>query len=241
MKIGSFLIPEMRLDELLEGTLRKIYEASRTDQIQSKTLSDLLGYKHGTEPTLFKKINSMLAYGILEGRGIYNITKLGENLLYPENDQILKKLKTQAIMNVDFWKKIYEKHGKNPPKEGLWVSIKNIADVDPATAHEYENRIYNWYMGDIANITDSEISSASDIANPKESKTLSSKESNIKQMSQQMLQPDDIQTIFFDKYQVSLPKGDLAKEWEKLKKYMEIKLEDYKYEEPAKSEETPKE
>ena len=43
-----------------------------------------------------------------------------------------------------------------------------------------------------------------------------------------------METISFDKYEVTLPKGDLSKEWNKLKKYMDIKLEDYKYEEPVK-------
>ncbi len=44
-----------------------------------------------------------------------------------------------------------------------------------------------------------------------------------------------METIAFDKYQIVLPKGDLQKEWDKLKKYMDIKLEDYKYEEPQSS------
>ena len=46
-----------------------------------------------------------------------------------------------------------------------------------------------------------------------------------------------METISFDKYEVTLPKGDLSKEWNKLKKYMDIKLEDYKYEEPVVEEE----
>ena len=61
-------------------------------------------------------------------------------------------------MNVEFWKKLYEQHGKSPPKEGLWVSIKNITDVIPVTWKIYENRIYNWYIEDIANVTTSTVS-----------------------------------------------------------------------------------
>lgn len=154
MKIGNFLVPETRLEELLSIEMKKIYLSVKTDQIQSGVLSELLGYKFGTEPTLFKRINSMLAYKIIEGRGIYNITKLGEGLLYPENPELEKKLKTEAIMNVVLWKKLYEKHGKNPPKENLWVSIKNITDVDPATAKKYENRIYAWYTEDVKSYSD---------------------------------------------------------------------------------------
>ena len=53
------------------------YDAVKTTPIQSKDLAKLLGYKYGTEQSLFKKINSMLAYGILEGRGIVECFKIG--------------------------------------------------------------------------------------------------------------------------------------------------------------------
>ena len=33
-----------------------------------------------------------------------------------------------------------------------------------------------------------------------------------------------MEKISFDKYEVILPKGDLSKEWETLKKYMDISL-----------------
>lgn len=174
MKIGNFLVPEIRLEELLVSTLSKIYGMSKTDPIPSKILSDSLGYKYGTEPTFFKKINSMIAYGILEGRGVYNITKLGVELLYPESSEMEKRLKTKSILNVGLWKALFEKHGKNPPKDGLWVSIKNIADVEPVTAKEYENRIYSWYMQDIALVSEEYLDQKPILY--EESKTTTSKE-----------------------------------------------------------------
>jgi len=181
MKLGNSRVPEIRLEELLRTVMKKIYSTVKTDQIQSNDLSQLLGFKYGTEPTLFKKINSMLAYGILEGRGVYNITKLGESLLYPDNQELENKLKTEAIMNVDLWKKLYEKHGKNPPKESLWISIKTITEVDPVTARKYENRIYMWYTEDIALISDELINSGLS-----KSETLRSGSPQSMQMSQQM-------------------------------------------------------
>lgn len=234
MQMGNYKIPEIRLEILLKLVLKKIYDTVKTDQIQSKDLSKILGYKHGTEVSLFKKINSMLVYGILEGRGIYSITKLGEDLLFPESPDVEQKLKTQAIFNVELWKKIFDKNGKQPPKDGLWVQLKNITDVDPATAKKLENRIYNWYMEDMAIIPDNvEIEIDIDRTEPT---TLRSSTAQEKQMSQQMEIPklnnsNNVEVLSFDKYQIALPKGDLKKEWEKLKKYMDIKLEDYEYEE----------
>ena len=46
-----------------------------------------------------------------------------------------------------------------------------------------------------------------------------------------------METISFDKYEVTLPKGNLSEEWEILKSYMDIKLKNYKYEEPKVTEE----
>jgi len=198
MKIGNLLVPETRLEELLSTVMKKIYSAAKTDQIQSKDLSELLGYKYGTEPTLFKRINSMLAYGILEGRGVYNITKLGEGLLYPENPELEKKLKTEAVMNVELWKKLYEKHGKNPPKESLWVSIKSITEVDPATARKYENRIYDWYTEDMTLISGELINTGLS-----KSETLRSSLPKDKQMSQQMIVTDSLPENSFGRVQLS--------------------------------------
>lgn len=64
---------------------------------------------------------------------------------------------------------------------------------------------------------------------------LSQSTAQVKQMSQQMVSPD-MEVIPFDNYQVILPKGDLKKEWNKLKKYMDIKLENYEYKEPVEEE-----
>ncbi len=61
------------------------------------------------------------------------------------------------------------------------------------------------------------------------SKSIRSSSSQTKSMSQQLVPSNDVEVLSFDKYQVALPKGNLKKEWEKLKKYMDIKLEDYEY------------
>lgn len=233
MQLGTFKIPEIRLDIILSETLQKIYDSVKVDQIQSKDLSTLLGYKHGTEIGLFKKINSMLAYGVLEGRGTYNITKLGENLLFPEPEQE-SHLKIQALLNVGLWKELFKKNKKELPKDGFWIQLKNITDVDPATAKKVENKIANWYTEDMELVSDDLefIKENSD----QQPETIRSSPIQDNQMSQQiesskLNNSSDIEILSFDRFQVALPKGDLKKEWGKLKKYMDIKLEDYKYEE----------
>ncbi|MGC1708903.1 MAG: hypothetical protein WA799_03775 [Nitrosotalea sp.] len=222
MKIGNYFVPEMRLNELLANTLKKIYSHFKTEAIQSKDLAGLLGYKYGTEPTLFRKIHSMIAYGVLEGRGVYSITKLGENLLYPENPEIEKQLKTNAVMNVELWRKLYEKHGMELPKESLWVSIRSITGVDPETAKIHSNRVYKWYMDDMASISKEYVLIEQDTTQeePLRSNT------PIVNKEQSMSQSLEKQTISFaNKYSITLPKGDVKTEYEKFEKYMKLYLE----------------
>lgn len=237
MQIGNYKVPEYRLETILNTTLKKIYNTVKTDTIQSKDLSKLLGYKYGTEQSLFKKINSMVAYGILDGRGIYSVTEFGENMLFPESKEIEQRLKTKAFFNVELWKKLYEKYGKDVPKDGLWVQLKNITEIDPASAKKLENRIYSWYSEDVILVDDQYVQNPQIESNNDQSESTTTLTSSSVQnipMSRQRTQSNDRQTIYFDKYEISLPKGDLVKEWEKLKKYMEVKLEDYKYEEVQK-------
>jgi len=234
MQLGIFKIPEIRLEIILSETLQKIYDSVKTDEIKSKDLSELLGYKHGTESILFKKINSMLVYGVLEGRGVYHITKLGEDLLFPEPEKE-QSLKTNAIMNVGLWNELFKKNGKKLPKEGLWVQLKNITGDDPATAKKLEDKITNWYLEDMKLVSDDVVIEENNEQSP-QSETIRSSSTQGNQMSQQiesskLNNSSDIEILSFDRFQVALPKGDLKKEWGKLKKYMDIKLEDYKYEE----------
>ena len=50
-------------------------------------------------------------------------------------------------------------------------------------------------------------------------------------MTSQRPKVKDMETITFDKCVIEYPKGDLSKAWKKLERYMDIMLEDYKYEE----------
>lgn len=230
MQLGAFKVPEIRLDIILDSTLKKIYESVKTDQIQSKDLSSLLGYTHGTEPTLFKRIHSMLAYGILEGRGIYSITKLGEDLLFPEPDKE-NELRTQAILNVELWQKLFKKYGKELPKAGLWVQLKNMTGIDPDTAKKLENRISNWYTADMELVSDDVVmkEDGEEESQPEDIGSSSTQNNQMKQqsVSLQLQNNEDNELIQFGKVSLVLPKKDLKKQWDKLQKYMEIYLEDY--------------
>lgn len=148
-------------------------------------------------------------------------------MLFPEPDKE-QQLKTQAVFNVFLWKELFKKNKKELPKEGLWIQLKNITGIDPATAKNIENKISNWYVEDVKYLPDDFVIVEEDNLEPQfeESKSIALQtDSLLKQTPFSRLSDlGDVKILSFDKYQVSLPKGDLKQEWEKLKQYMDIKL-----------------
>lgn len=243
MQIGSYDAPEIRLvPETLE-ILKKIQESYQDDSIQSKDLAILLGYKYGTESQFYRKIRSLQQYGLLEGKGTFRITELGKSILIPIDDDEQKELRTKAILNVPIWNELYKKYGKSIENENFWVKLMNVTGVERDVAKNAAGKILKWYLEDSGQISEEHVHSKS--RSDEKSKTLRSSNAPNNTLSQQMENPklsnsDNIEVLSFDKYQIALPKGDLKKEWEKLKKYMDIKLEDYKYEEPKEKQVTLK-
>lgn len=225
MKLGAFEIPDVRLTPTIVETLAEIYKVKKREKIQSKDLAIFLGFKYGTEPHYYRKIRSLTGYGLIDGKGIFQVSELGEKLLHPRDDDEKKLVLTKSVFNVPLWKDIYQKHGKKPREDNFWAVLMDITKTDPDTAKSNATKVLGWYMADIAHVSDSfalQDEATTPTIEPLRSSTMKNKQGS----------KSDVQTIFFDEYEVTLPKGDLTKEWEKLKKYMEIKLEDYKYEEP---------
>ncbi|MCJ8306741.1 MAG: hypothetical protein HRU07_06805 [Nitrosopumilus sp.] len=226
MKLGDYEIPEIRLMPNAITVLDEIYSVKQRNKVLSKDLAIHLGFKYGTESYFYRKLKTLLSYGLLEGKGSYQVSELGESLLQPRTDKIKEIAKTKAILNVELWKAIKEKVGKIPREGNFWSVLVDITKVDPNTAKKEQAKILKWYLEDIELISEDLIESELNIDN-------STKDQHLSQGSPQRKQEPrtDVETIFFDKYEVTLPKGNLSEEWEILKSYMDIKLKNYKYEE----------
>ncbi len=236
MKLGSYDIPDLRLIPTSVGTLDEIYKVKKRDRVPSKDLAILLGFKYGTEAHFYRKIHALAEYGLMEGKGIFQVSELGEKILHPRSDQEKALATTNAVLNVPLWKEIYQKHGKKPREDNFWAVLVDIAKVDPDTAKKYAGKILSWYEQDIAHVSENTIESKDN-----ESKGLSSNESNIRSMAQQLASTPNFEKLEFGKSVVLLPKKDIKKEWEKLQKHMEIFLEDYQESLPSKSDDQPQE
>lgn len=228
MQLGSFEVPDSRLIPNAISDVKILFDSVKHDTVSTKDVGGIFQYKSYTTGVFYRRLNSMISYGLLEqvGRGNFKVSSLGEGLAYPESQELESQLKTKAVLNVNLWNEIFKKHGKNPPSDSFWVLLKNITGIDPVQAKKIQSLILKWYNEDIANVVEGAMGSES------QTQSLSSTGSQPNQMSQLIVQQPDVEVISFDKYKISLPKGDLKKEWAKLKKYMDVKLEDYEYEEP---------
>lgn len=223
MLLGSFDVPEIRLVPNAIDDIKLIYDNFQLEKTKSSDLASTLGYQHATASRFYLRLKAMNMYGLLDGRNNYKVTELGKSIAYPESDTQQKELRTKSILNISLWSELYKKYKKSPPKENFWIQIKNITGMEPKKAQSVQTQILKWYLDDISHISDGFEIQSKDI-------TLGTPLDN--PMSQQLISSTNTEIISFDRYEVKLPKGDLSKEWKKLKKYMDIKLEDYKYEEP---------
>lgn len=237
MDLGSQYIPDKRFSQALID-LKLIHDRRRMEETRSSDLSALFGYKHPTATPFYHRLNSLIAFGLVEGRGNYKITELGQKILFPENEQEDKSNKTKAVLTVPLWKELYHRYKKSLPTDKLRVDLKNIIGLEPDKAQEVEEQIKKWYNEDIVYVSDL-------VDNTANMETLRSGMTNIQSMPQQLVQSKPIQNdpsthelIRFGEISLSLPKKDLRKQWGKLQKYMEIYLEDYQYDEAKNGDDT---
>lgn len=230
MKLGDFEIPEIRLFPTTVDTLEQIYKVKKREKIQSKDLAIFLGFKYGTEPHYYRKIRALTVFGLIDGKGIFQISELGEKLLHPRDTDEKKLVITKAVLNVPLWNEIYQKHGKKPREDNFWAVLMDITKIDPDTAKSYATKVLGWYMADITHVSDSFVShgETASITQP-----LRSSSTEDQPMSQQQIQEtvlENKEKIPFGKSYIVLPKDDLKKEWGKFQKFMKIYLDDYKEE-----------
>lgn len=185
MKLGTYDIPDQRLIPTVFNTLEEISKVKRRERIKSKDLAIFLGFKHGTEPHYYRKLHSLLQYGLLEGKGIFQISELGEKILHPRSEQDKAIALTKSVLGVPLWNEIYQKHGKKPREDNFWAVLLDIAKVDPETAKSNATKILGWYLADIGHVSD-EFSEFKEILDSS-TETLRDNPTQDRHMSQQMV------------------------------------------------------
>jgi hypothetical protein len=232
LRIGSYEIPEVRFNSGAFIDIKKIYDNIKSvdRQIHANDLALLLGYKTPTSGGFYRRINSLISYGLLEGRGKFRVTKNGEDILYPRDEEHRKQLFRESVLRVSLWNEFYKKFRRNLP-ENLWLEIKDLTGVSSAEAQSVEKEVRRWYLNDTEQI-------AGEHAMPNLSEKLGGDiDSEFTDDTHRIPKYHSIPTggsieieeiPFAGKYAIKKPVNeDIRKSWERLKKYMDIYLEDY--------------
>ncbi len=231
MRIGSYEIPEIRFNSGAFNDVKKIYDNVKSvdRQIHANDLALLLGYKTPTSGGFYRRINSLISYGLLEGRGKFRVTKNGEDILYPRDEDHRKQLLRESVLRVSLWHEFYKKFKRELP-ENLWLEIKDLTGVSSAEAQSVEKEVRKWYLNDTEQIAgENSLPSLSERSAGLDSDITENTHSNLNYQSIPTIGSVEIEEIpFAGKYAIKKPANeDIHKSWERLKRYMDIYLEDF--------------
>jgi hypothetical protein len=232
LRIGSYEIPEIRFNSGAFNDIRRIYDNVKSvdRQIHANDLALLLGYKTPTSGGFYRRINSLISYGLLEGRGKFRVTKNGEDILYPRDEDHRKQLVRESVLRVSLWNEFYKKFRRELPLN-LWLEIKDLTGISSAEAQSVEKEVRRWYLNDTEGIIGED--SFDDVVDNSHTdqidEFIEAKRGSPNSQSLPTKSLDEIEEIpFAGKYSIKKPANeDIRKSWETLKRYMEIYLEDF--------------
>ena len=110
MNIGDmFSIPDTRLPSLITD-LKTMYNKFVQNEVDYATLASVWGHKNARSGTFLAKKSTMIAYGLIEGRGKVHVTETGRKIAQiPQNKKELNEGLIEAISRVPLWKELFEK------------------------------------------------------------------------------------------------------------------------------------
>jgi hypothetical protein len=232
LRIGSYEIPEIRFNSGAFSDIKKIYDNVKSvdRQIHANDLALLLGYKTPTSGGFYRRINSLISYGLLEGRGKFRVTKNGEDVIYPRDEEHRKLLFSEAVLRVSLWNEFYKKYRRDLP-ENLWLEIKDLTGVSSAEAQSVEKEVRRWYLNDTEQIAEehSLLNLSEKLHGGIDNEYSGDTRMIPKYQSIPTIGSIEIEEIpFAGKYAIKKPANeDIRKSWERLKRYMDIYLEDF--------------
>lgn len=142
-KAGKYEYPFFDLDACLDK-LKIFYEKTKSDQTTRSVVANALNMSEKGGGFVYL-ISSMEKYGLIQtGGGNITITELGKILIYGEPREI-EQAKSKAVANVELFRDIAQKHGKNPQMEQIKLFLREKANIDIAKAQNLAPKIDTIY------------------------------------------------------------------------------------------------
>ncbi len=153
-KAGKFEYPFFDLDACIDK-LKELHKKTQSYQNTRSLVAESLNMveKGGGFAYL---IASMEKYGLVQtGGGDITVTDLGKILMYGEPTEV-DQAKSRAVGNVELFREIAQKYGKNPQVEQIKLFLRDKANVDVAKAQKIAQNIDKIYKKVSKHITSAE-------------------------------------------------------------------------------------
>lgn len=230
MKIGNYVIPEYRLQDLIEET-KKIYEKFNAEEVELEFIAHLLG-QSPKSGSFYKKIAALRDYGLIEGRGKIRVSEVGKKVTFGDESEKNSALE-KAVRNIPLWSMFLDKFGVSIKEESFWIDLAKLAAVERPEAQMKAEGVRKAYietvkyLKPIENPSESANSSTINMGgaiNRNENKMTLPEEPRVP--IENKVKPEDIDEINLGKIRIWIPKGDI-KAVSKAKKLLDLYIEDF--------------
>ena len=149
MRIGNYIIPDVRLYPALVEATKTIYDTYPKEEISDMlALAKVLGHKSSKSGTFLAKMSYLRAYGLIEGRGAVKVSEIGKKITYG-NDEQKTNAATKAILKIPLWNELYSRYSAELPKANFWAHLAKIAVLEAPEAQRVAERVRKAYLDDI--------------------------------------------------------------------------------------------
>jgi hypothetical protein len=155
MNIGSYSIPDVRLNPVLVNAVKVMYNKFESKDIDYDTLASLFDHKSAKSGAFLMKIAYMKAYNLIDGRGKVRVTETGRKIALPKNPEEENTGIIEAITNIPLWKEFYErftKMGKEIPTSDFWIVLREICAITPEEAKNKAEQVRKAFLEDTIHI-----------------------------------------------------------------------------------------
>lgn len=144
-KVKKVDFPNVGIDESINA-MTSLIEKLNGETKNGDAFATMIGHTSGKSGTFLVKLGDLRKYGLLEPRGDIKATVLAKKIVHPLNEQEKQISINKMIMNVELWRLLYQKIGKNyPTDEQFWVYIMEVTNCDRSEAIKEADKIRKKY------------------------------------------------------------------------------------------------
>ncbi|MFQ5962356.1 MAG: hypothetical protein ACE5MG_13265 [Candidatus Methylomirabilales bacterium] len=125
-KLGIYEYPDVGI-----GTAVRVVKTIVREKVERlETLATMLGHRNWKGGGFRAKLAAARRYGLLVGKTTsLSVSSLGKQIVDPRNQDERTRLLAEAVLNVDLFRRIYEKQGTTPPSGDFWLVLADFIDA----------------------------------------------------------------------------------------------------------------